>query len=101
MSTRIKFILLFLFSILLKSNAQRPGDTKVLSDNTGFKERMELRSEKKVKRNERRLDKRNARKARRKNTKVTLVKSEPNPKRKKGREKRKAKPVKAPTAEEK
>ncbi|MGZ3864889.1 MAG: hypothetical protein ACXVC6_07975 [Bacteroidia bacterium] len=99
MSTRIKLLLLFLFIILLKSNAQKPGDTQVLSDNSSFKGRRELNREKKVLRHERKLDKRAARKAKKKNTKPTLVKEEAKRK-KQGKEKRKAKPVKASTAEE-
>ncbi|MGZ3862251.1 MAG: hypothetical protein ACXVPN_12055 [Bacteroidia bacterium] len=97
MSTRIKILLLFLFITFLKSNAQKPGDTKVLSDNSSFKGRVELWNEKKVRRHERKLDKRNARKARKKNTAVSIVKSEPKRK-KRGREKHKAKPVTAPAA---
>jgi hypothetical protein len=94
MKNRIKFLLLFSLLFCLKSVGQKPGDKKVLSDNSTFKGKVELWREKKVQRHEKRMEKRHERRARRKNT--TVVDIHTKIQRKKTRRgKNKAKPVPA------
>ena len=96
MKNILKCLLLFSLFFSLENMAQKPGDTKVLSDNSTYKGRVELRKEKRVQHRKEKMDKKNERKARRKNSAGGLPEKSVRTK-KNSKEKRKAKPVEEKT----